>query len=299
MVPDHWDVTVRDTTGPDDMLAAVREAVERGYDAILACGGDGTLNVVLNGVAEALEERGAGEDRRLAIGLIPGGTGNVWAREAGIPRELEDAVAMLVHGERRQADLGCARIGDRPPRRFLLMCGIGLDARVVAEVERHPRAKQRAGRAAFVLPALTAIGRSHPVETIIEVDGISTTVPLRQAVAGNSRLYGGVLRLAGDARIDDGMLDLVSFTAPGGPLGTVRAMGLALRAARGNLAKTTVDGITYQRGHAITLRPATSMPVQVDGEYLGEAGPDAPITLTVQRAAVTMIVGEPARVLFS
>src|SRR5690606_28463234 len=98
-------------------------------------------------------------------------------------------------------------------------------------------------------------------------------------------------------RLDDGVLDLVTFTAPGGWLGGARSLGLALRAVRGGLATARSGGIRYQRSERIVLRPAEPLAVQVDGDFHGVAGPEAPLTLTVAPAAVTVITGARARVL--
>src|SRR5690606_15203333 len=98
------------------------------------------------------------------------------------------------------------------------------------------------------------------------------------AIAGNTRLYGGVAQLAAGARLDDGLLDLVTFedirpTAPGRALREARLVASALR---GRLDRAETPGVTYRRARHIELRPSAPLPVQVDGEYLGECAIEAP-----------------------
>jgi diacylglycerol kinase (ATP) len=292
-----WTVEVRTASGWAETVETARLASAEGVDAVLACGGDGTLNGVLRGVLAARRE-GAPDGTRPAVGIVPSGTGNVWAREAGVPLRVEEAVHLLETGERRRADLGIARIGEGTAQPFLLMCGMGIDARVVGDVEQHPRRKRRFGRAAFVPAALGAITSARPIETRIEVDGAEEVRAIYEAIAGNTRLYGGVARLADAALLDDGQLDLVTFEGDRGFAGRLRSLRLVLRAMRGGLARAQVPDVAYRRGARIVLTPTEELPVQADGEYLGVAGPGAPLTLTVEPQAVTLIVGAGADVLF-
>jgi diacylglycerol kinase (ATP) len=112
-------VEVALTTRPGDATTIARQAAAAGADVLLACGGDGTVNEAVNGLAGS----------QTALAVLPGGTVNVWAREVGIPLDPVRALQLLWEGQRRWIDLG--RAGERY---FLLMAGIGFDADVAAQV---------------------------------------------------------------------------------------------------------------------------------------------------------------------
>src|SRR5262245_7385529 len=132
------------TAGPGDATRLARDAVTSHCDVLIACGGDGTINEVIGGMA--------GSDVPLLV--IPGGTSNVLARELGLPRELSACVALLRKGVIRRVSLG--RAGERF---FILMAGIGVDAGVVAA--SSSRLKRYAGEGAFWLAGFQQLARYH------------------------------------------------------------------------------------------------------------------------------------------
>ncbi|MQA00613.1 MAG: YegS/Rv2252/BmrU family lipid kinase [Dehalococcoidia bacterium] len=279
----RWRVEVADTHAAGDATALTQQAAERGASVVVACGGDGTLNEVLNGLS----------GRATALAVLPAGTANVWSREASIPRDPVRALALLDEGRRVRVDVGVASIGAQPSRRFLLMCGVGLDADAVREVEEHPRLKRLLRQAAFAWPAARAIASAHPVRVNIASDDVNAAPQdIVLAVAGNTRLYGGVARIAGEARIDDGLLDLVTFEGDvSGWRAPLRYSVAASRALRGVTAGTDAPGVTYRRSPGWELTPERPLPVQVDGEYLGEAGPEAPLRLAALPEAIEVVIG--------
>lgn len=294
-----WRVTVEESTSAAGTRALAAQHARAGVDAILACGGDGTLAAVLNGVREV-------DGCRSAVGVVPAGTANVWAGEAGVPRDPRAALALLDGGARRRVDLGVVRLGvagaegtggtegtEGAPLRFLLVCGVGMDGAVVRAVEGRARWKRAGGRLAYALPALAAGLRWPPTAARVTVDGVERRHErLLLALAANTRRYGGVAAIAGAARVDDGRLDLVTFEAAGGWRSLPQRAALALAALRGGLAERAVAGIAYRRGAHITIEPQRRLPVQADGEAIGWCGPGAPLRIDVEPAAVTMIVGE-------
>src|SRR5204862_2762992 len=118
-----WNVELRLTQGAGDARRLAREAVEQHIDVVIAAGGDGTINEVIQELAGS----------ETALGVLPFGTVNVWARETNIPLDNTSACAVLLHGETRRIDLG--KVNDRY---FLLMVGIGLDAVIAQAVEKKP-----------------------------------------------------------------------------------------------------------------------------------------------------------------
>ena len=132
-----------------------------------------------------------------ALGVIPSGTVNVWAREVGVTGDAASALRLLDAGRQVRVDTGVLQIGDESERHFLLICSAGLDADVVQQVEVHPRLEHRLGRGAFGWPGLRVLVSRTDVKTTIRVDGVEVTPPLLMALAGNTRLYGSVMRLSG------------------------------------------------------------------------------------------------------
>ena len=121
--------------GEGEQLA--RKAVELKANLVIAAGGDGTINEIIQGLAGS----------ETALGVLPNGTVNVWARELGIPLDGAGARDLLVHGRTRSVDLGCVN-----GRYFLLMVGIGFDGEVIQAVERKPL--KRLGVIGYALAAL-------------------------------------------------------------------------------------------------------------------------------------------------
>jgi YegS/Rv2252/BmrU family lipid kinase len=278
-----WDVSVRDTRGPGDGAVLAAAAAAAGASVVVASGGDGTLNEVLSGLA--------GTDTALAV--LPAGTANVWAHEIGVSGDVGDALGLVQAGRRVRVDTGMAQLGDGPPRRFLLMCGVGLDAAVVREMEGRSSLKRRLGRAAFTWPAARALFGARAVPTTIAVGRVERRGPLTMAVIGNTRLYGGVTRITDGAVLDDGLLDLVTFS--GQPSASVERRVLQRLvqlswAASGSLSRQRHKSVHYLRAASFELRPEGALPVQLDGEFAGTAGPDTTLRVWADPGSVTVLV---------
>lgn len=271
-----WDVELRTTSAPGDATELAAGAARAAIDVVVACGGDGTVHEVANGLA--------GSDTALAV--APAGTADVWAREALIARNPSAALAQLPRARRARVDLGVVN-----GRRFLLMCGIGLDAEVVRRVQARPGAKRRLGRAAYAAWGAAAALGARTVRTEFTIDGKTMRRELLLAIAGNTRLYGGVARLTGAALADDGQLDLCLFHGDG----MIRRAALAVYALRGGLDRRPRAGIDYLRGARVTVTPERALPVQVDGEVAGET----PVTLSVEPRSLSVLVAPRPNPLFS
>ncbi len=280
-------VELRSTSAPGHARELAAEAARDGVDLLAAAGGDGTIHEAVNGLA------GSGT----ALTAIPAGTGNVWAREVGIPRNARRALAWIEGGRRVRIDLGRAGFespdGARAKRYFLLMCSTGLDAEAVRRVGGGGRAKRWLGPLPYALHGAERLLRAPATHTRIALEGPEEATIERSlllAVAGNTRLYGGVARLTGDARADDGLLDLAAFS--GGGLASRLAIGARVvpralgRGIRGGLAPRVGGSADYLRGAAIRVEPETPLGVQADGEYLGVT----PLTLTVEPRALDVLV---------
>jgi YegS/Rv2252/BmrU family lipid kinase len=241
-----WTVDLRPTEGPGDGTRIAREAARAGYDVVVAAGGDGTVNEVVNGLAGT----------EAALAALPVGTVNVWAREIGLPLQPRAAAEALLDAHVRAVDLGKA--GDRY---FLLMAGVGFDAAVTAEVRAHD--KRRLGMLAYILRALDLARRFRGTRARIVVDGKPLRMRTLMIVIGNSQLYGGIIKFTERASIDDGLLDVCIIkgnTLRGAPL---RLLSILLRRA------SLDPKIEYHRARAVQIETGRPLPVQVDGDYIG------------------------------
>lgn len=274
-----WQVEIRTTTAPGDAVTFAAEAARHGVEVVAACGGDGTVNEVANGLAHS----------ETALAVIPRGTADVWAREAFVPLDPGQAFGLIPLARRARVDLGVVE-GAFGRRHFLLMCGIGLDADVVRRVGGRSTGKRWLGKAWYGALGAGIVLRARPTAATLNLDGGGTLERLLlQLVAGNTQLYGGVMRLTSDARMDDGLLDLCAFSAGG----RVGHLGLVARALRGELHRHEGNGVDYLRGSCFEVTGATPLPVQVDGEYLGET----PVKLSVAPRALTVLLAPRPNVL--
>lgn len=183
------DAQLYETRAPGDALQAL-PALATGYDVVVAAGGDGTVNEVLNGL----------RDSNALLGIIPCGTTNVLATELGLPYTPEDLAELLAAGTPRTI-----YSGEVNGRRFGMMNGIGYDARVVEGVDLD--LKKKAGKLAYVLSMLRELRRFGKQRYRVEVDGQSYTATSIVCTLG--RHYAGSYVLAREARIDEPALHLV------------------------------------------------------------------------------------------
>jgi len=256
-----WRIDLAPTLAAGHATLLAREAAEGGTPVVFSCGGDGTLNEVVNGLV--------GTETRLA--LIRGGTGNVFAKEIHLPRSPEKALRVLLEGEEGKFDLGKAN-----DRYFLLMCGVGFDAAVVRKVPSHT--KKLLGTTSYVLWGVAEVARYRSKPVVIRLgDEEEQEIDLYWMLLGNTRSYGGVLNIAHDAIADDGLLDAYIFAGSRIPITT--AARLAVQRQDG------APGVSFQRLRELSV-VTPGMPVQADGEYFGET----PMTFTVERQAITILM---------
>jgi len=245
-----WQATLEATGGPGHATALAQEAAESGCDVVVACGGDGTVNEIVNGLA--------GTEAALAV--IRGGTANVWAKEVDIPRDPLAAIRLVCEGRRRHVDLGVVE-GDEGRRRFfLLMAGVGLDGFVVRRVPE--RLKLRLGAATYVFYGLRESLRFRPEKTSLLIDGEPVAGDLLWLLAANTRSYGGVINVARDALADDGLLDVFVFEGRG--VRRTFAHGLRILSRRYEGARDVVR----RRAVSIEISAPAALDCQVDGESL-------------------------------
>jgi diacylglycerol kinase (ATP) len=232
-------------TRPDDTGERLaREAVQSGADLVLASGGDGTVTACLAGVAGS----------HVPLGVLPCGTGNLLARNLGLPLALDEALAVALSGCDRRLDVGAAN--GRP---FVVMAGIGFDAEMLSGADEQ--VKKRVGWAAYVLSALRHL-RERPVRVVMRADGGPPHHRWASCIiVGNVGSLQGNVRLLPDAAPDDGVLDVAVLAARGWISWLLLAADVLLRRRTGRVARLTCRDLTVEASRA--------WPWEVDGEVAG------------------------------
>ncbi|MCP4903423.1 MAG: diacylglycerol kinase family lipid kinase [bacterium] len=200
-------VDLESTSAPGDATRIARHAAERGVKQILVAGGDGTTSEIVSGILEAETP----EASRPPIGLLPLGSGCDLARSLELPRELDAALELIARGGRRRIDVGRAEYLDArgtPSTRFFVNeVSAGLSGATVGIA--GPLAKRLGARVGFVVGALAAIVFHRPADLRVEIDGEPLYEgPVSMIVAANGCYFGAGMRVAPNARLDDGRLEI-------------------------------------------------------------------------------------------
>ena len=256
------------TTGPGDGQRRAREAVAGGAALVLAVGGDGTLNEVVNGVVDA---------PGVTVALLPTGRGRDAARNLGVALDPRRALRRLAEGTDIRVDLGLAEWDDGTRRHFVNAAGVGFDA----EVARRARARGGAGTVPYVLAVLAALRAHRPVAGRLAVSGAPDwTGALTAAIVANGAHYGGGMKIAPGAEPTDGTLDLVVLGAFG-RLELLRWLPTVYRG--GHVAHPRVR---LQRVTRVRVEAEVPLPTHLDGE----GGSPSPVTLSVRPGALCLRV---------
>lgn len=227
---------------------ATELATLAGDSLIVAAGGDGTTNEVVNGLcADA------------ALGILPLGTANVLARDLGLPLKPDEASETIATGKESLVDLGVATDGEGVERRFVCMAGLGFDANVIESVK--PDMKRGLGITAFVLEAFRVYLRGELPGMEIVRSGMSHDVQF--AIVANTRHYGGDFRAAGGG-VESGEFSLVMVPE-------VKSLTRPDRLAR-LFARRPLSGFMpcFEEREILARPKSEAVPVQLDGEIWGE-----------------------------
>ncbi|MCM0621095.1 diacylglycerol kinase family protein [Nocardioides bruguierae] len=240
------------TTVEDPGHGMTRAALRDGAELVLVCGGDGTVREVCATMA------GTG----VPVGIVPAGTGNLLARNLDIPLYRRPALECALGGETKAVDLVAVRGDGLEETHFLVMAGMGLDAAIMESVNEEFKA--RVGWLAYVFSGIKA-SMFPTIKLEISVDGGEfTTHRARMAVVGNVGYLTAGMPLLPDATIDDGRLDVVLLY----PRGLLSWVPLAARVLLRQ--RHTDDLVNRMTGRTITLRSASAVPRQLDGDPCGE-----------------------------
>jgi len=249
--------TLKCTQGPNDARRLACEAVKEGFEVVVAGGGDGTVNEVLNGIGDA--PNGFEQAR---LGVLPLGTVNVFAQELGVPASLEAAWQVVRQGNETRIDLPqveCASNGGTSRRYFAQLAGAGLDARAIELVKWQ--VKKAIGPLAYVMAGFHAMMGAQS-KILAQADNHSSSAAL--VLIGNGRLYGGQFRLFPKADLRDGLLEVCML--PRVNWYTLARCGPEL-VLRGVLPSSAT--VLFQ-AKSLTLTSPTATPVQADGELIGQ-----------------------------
>jgi YegS/Rv2252/BmrU family lipid kinase len=242
-------------------------ALDGDVDRLVVAGGDGTLNEVLNGLADP---------GSTAIAQLPVGTANLLKHDFNLPRRPEQVARLVVEGQVRRLDMGLA--GDR---RFLSLVSCGYDAMVIAEI--HQRRKQRLGFRGYIVPMLAAAWRyrEQPMRVIIDE---KRQVSGAAVVISNRRCYGGLWSVTDRAECDSGQFDICVF-----PRGSRLAIARYFTAALFRRVSRLKD-VAYLHGRTVRVEADHPVTAELDGEPIGTT----PLEVTIQPRVVPFVVPDDA-----
>jgi diacylglycerol kinase (ATP) len=256
----HLDV--RESQSCGHLIELARDACEERPDLIVSAGGDGTHHYVINGLHKS----------EVPLGLLPLGTGNDFAKGLGMPMDLHAAAGALLTGHVREIDL--AQVGAAI---YACIAGVGFDSTVTRYANQH--VQWLSGSLAYTWSLLCCMREYRPQQLEIIADGESYSGEVLFAVVGNNSSYGGGIRLAPRAKLDDGMLDvcIVPFMSR---LELLRWVPSAYRGEH-----LYHPRIKYLQARKITLRSTSRMELFGDGEFLQEL----PAAIEVVQRALRVI----------
>jgi diacylglycerol kinase (ATP) len=260
------DLELVETAGPGDGTLRAREALRAGAEMIVSIGGDGTHHEVLNGF---FDEKGDAVREGAVLAVLPGGTGGDFRRTLGYGRDPLELVGMFSDRNTRPCDVGSlSYVGHdgRPARRFFLnIASFGLGGLVDDLVNRS--SKVLGGFVSFALGTVRAMSRFRPQRVRLRLDGGAEQLRTVSVVAvANGRWFGGGMKIAPDAQLDDGLFDVV--TMPGQTLADYLLRGHHVY--RGT--HVTMKGVTVERARRLEAEPFDpdeAVLLDVDGEPLG------------------------------
>jgi diacylglycerol kinase (ATP) len=254
-----------------DAARLARNAVAKGFDFIIAAGGDGTLNEVVNGIAT---KAGA-----VQIGLLPLGTGNDFARALNLPSAIEENIDILQAQRTKAIDL--VRLKSDRVRYFVNVSAGGFSGLV--DEKLTPAIKHTWGPLAYVRSAAAALPELHAYRTKVVLDGVERfSIDLYNVIVGNGRYVAGGLPVAPEADPSDGQLDVILVSKRSTP-------ELVVLAAQMLIGKhLSSDGVIFRRAAKISIRSRPGMWFNTDGEMIGNES----AVFQVMPGALNFVVGK-------
>ncbi len=266
------EVALQETVGPGSATELARAAALGGRKLVIACGGDGTINEVVNGLAGS----------QVPMAVLPGGTANVLAKELGIPWDTHHAARLVPGGTLRRIALGVATWPDssRPPRYFISLAGAGPDGQLVNAVD--PSVKKRVGILAYWAEGFKQLATYSFPEfrvTTAERQGTATLV-----VVGRTKHYGGPVRITTEADLFSEQFEVLSVATRSRLRYALNFTSLLLGMHRGRKENTFWKTSRVQC-EAVN---GSALYAQVDGEPIGRL----PVEFRIVPDALTLVVPE-------
>ena len=265
--------TLLESQGPGDATKLASRALQEGYSRVIAAGGDGTLNEVLNGLAGGFD--------RVQLGLIPLGTANDFALSAMIPDDPAQAVAVLHAGRTRRIDIMRLTTCTRPePHYFINVSAGGFSTLVDQKLDEET--KSWWGPLGYALSAVKALPDLTVYDVTLKLDDEpAATVPVYNVVVANAKHVGGHIPVAPRAKLDDGRFDLVLFRA-------VPLSRLATLVPKAMLGQHVDDeDVAYRQIRRMEIASDPAFELNADGEIVGTC----PAIFEVLPGAIEFIVG--------
>jgi diacylglycerol kinase (ATP) len=272
------------TEAPGDATRLTREALEAGADRIVAVGGDGTINEVVNGF---FDEDGEPIAPEASFALIPFGTGGDFRRTMNIPREIADAADVIKANHRKKIDVGKLELtthsGDKALRMFANIASFGVSGVVDRMVNKSGK---RLGRLSFALATARATWSYKNQRVQLIFDGnvderVETTI--NTVAVANGRFFGGAMKIAPNAEVDDGLFDVVAM----GDFTFKDLIRSGARVYRGT--HLSMDKVTTRRARIVeaeAVDPSATVELDVDGECPGKL----PARFEIVPSALWMVV---------
>jgi len=253
------------TAGPGDATRLAREALRGGAERVVAIGGDGTINEVVNGF---FDDQGKPIAPEASFAVIPFGTGGDFRRTLGLPTELADAAAVIAANHRRKIDVGriefAATGGGRAARMFANIASFGVSGVVDRLVNESGK---RLGRLAFAAASLRATWSYTNQRVQLVFDGTDRVEATINTVAmANGRYFGGGMMVAPHAEVDDGQLDVIAM----GDFGFGDLLASGRRLYKGT--HLTMEKVTSRRARVVEaepIEPGGVVELDIDGENPG------------------------------
>ena len=265
------DAELRVTTKQGDAENFSREAADHGFDLIVAAGGDGTLNAVINGLGERISD--------VSVGLVPLGTGNDFARSLNLPKDIDTSIELIERRQTRQID--AVRVTSDCTRYFVNVSGGGFSG--IVDEKLTPEMKTTWGPLAYLRGAAEALPElcAYRTEMLLN-DSEQIAMNLYNVIVANGRYVAGGIPIAPEAVIDDGVLDIILI--PERPAAHIALlMGQILLGEH-----LTNEALVFRRAAKLAVNSHPGMWFNVDGELVG----NEPAVFEVMPRALRFVVGD-------
>lgn len=270
---------VHHTTAPHDAVDITRHAVDHGYQRIVVVGGDGTVNEAVNGLLPGADGRA-----RATLGVLPSGTGGDFRRSLGLPTGPTQLAAILRRNRTISIDAGLVAFDDlHTPRRYFVNiadCGVG--GEVVARISHASKGGGLRGTAIFLAISVSVLARYGSRRVRLTLDERVHELDVQNVVVANGQWFGGGMRIAPRACLDDGRFDVVVLPAQGRP----RTLAGIPSVYRGRHLHRR--GVLHRRARQVRIEPigGRALLFDIEGEQIGAA----PATLQCLPGALRVVV---------